>query len=347
MSAPNVGYFWGDDGFGLERAAATLATGVASESGSGERLETWRIDGAVTTPSAIHERIATGTLFGGGTLVIVNEPGPLIRSADGRTALAAILPAVAPGNALVFLDPMDRFARQLDTGRSALAEAVKTSGGEARGLQAPKGPEMSRWITDRARERAMHLGPGAAQELARRLGALVNEADVKRRYQGQLAVSELDKLALLRQDGEEVTLADVTSLVVEAVPGSTWAFLDALGERRTKQAAELLGRLIETTPQPLLLAQMYGRVRQLLEATDRIASGEDQRSLPRTMGLSPYPAQKLAAMTHHWTVPELEAALEGLFELDVLVKGSDGTAVSDQARQLAFTMWLAEHVTRR
>jgi DNA polymerase III delta subunit len=346
MSAPNLGYFWGDDAFELERAAATLGAGVAAEIGVGERLETWRIDGATTTPSAIHERIATGTLFGGGTLVIVNEPGPLIRSADGRAAITTILPAVAPGNALVFLDSMDRFPRQLDAGRAALSEAVKTAGGESRALHAPTPGEMSRWITDRARERGMQLGPGAAQELARRVGALVSEADVDRRYQGQLAVSELDKLGLLRPDGTEVTMGDVTSLVGEAVRGSTWGFLDALGERRTKQAAELLGRLLETTPAPLLLAQMYGRVRQLLEATDRIASGEDPRSLPRTMGLSPYPAQKLAAMSHRWTVAELERALEGLFELDVLVKGSDGTAVSDQARRLAFTLWLAEHVGR-
>ena len=54
--------------------------------------------------SLIGERVATGTLFGGGTIVVVAEPLPLIRGAEGREALAAVLPTLAPGNALVFLD---------------------------------------------------------------------------------------------------------------------------------------------------------------------------------------------------------------------------------------------------
>jgi len=345
VSVPNLGYYWGDDGFGLERAATALGAGVAADVGGD--LESWRITGAEATPELIRERVATGTLFGGGTLVVVTEPHPLIRSAEGRAALTAVLPMLAPGNALVFVDPMDRFAKQLDSARAAFAEAIRTAGGATQGFAAPSASAMPGWIADRARERGMKLGVGAGAELARRVGALVRESDIDRRYQGQLAVGELEKLALLHPDGAETSAADVAALVAEAVPGSTWAFLDALGERRSKQAAELLDRLLETTPQPLLLAQMYGRVRQLLEVTDRLDAGEEARTLPRSMGLKPYPADKLAAMARHWTVPELEGALEGLFELDMLVKGSDGTSVSDQARRLAFTLWLAEHIARR
>jgi DNA polymerase-3 subunit delta len=344
MTAANLAYYWGDDVFGLERAAAALRAGVAADVGG--PLDSWRTSGAEATPSQIGERIATGTLFGGGTLVLVSDPHPLIRSADGRAALAAILPSLAPGNALVFIDPMDRFVRQLDTARAAFAESIRTAGGDVKPFAAPNSGAMPVWIADRARELGLKLGPGASVELGRRIGALVRESDIDRRYQGQLAVSELEKLALLHPDGSEATVADVVALVPEAVPGSTWGFLDALGERRTKQAAEFLGRLLETTPQPLLLAQMYGRIRQLLEVTDRLDAGEAASTLPRSMGLKPYPADKMAGMAHHWRVPELVAALDGLFELDALVKGSDGTSMSDQGRKLAFTLWLAEHVAR-
>lgn len=344
MTATSLAYYWGDDVFGLERAASTLGARVAADVGG--PLDSWRTSGAEATPNQIGERIATGTLFGGGTLVLVTDPHPLIRSADGRAALAAILPSLAPGNALVFIDPMDRFARQLDTARAAFAESIRAAGGEVKPFAAPNSGAMPVWIADRARELGLKLGPGASVELGRRIGALVRESDIDRRYQGQLAVSELEKLALLHPDGSEATVADVVALVPEAVPGSTWGFLDALGERRTKHAAEFLGRLLETTPQPLLLAQMYGRIRQLLEVTDRLESGEAASTLPRSMGLKPYPADKMAGMAHHWSVPELVAALDGLFELDALVKGSDGTSMSDQSRKLAFTLWLAEHVAR-
>src|SRR3970040_2611552 len=51
-----------------------------------------------------------------------------------------------------------------------------------------------------------------------------------------LANGELEKLALYRPDGG-ATREDVAELVSEAVPGSTWAFLDA-GARRPARLRE-------------------------------------------------------------------------------------------------------------
>ena len=342
--AIRLGYYWGDDGFGIDQAARRVAERAAAEAGG--PLERWRTTGADATPAVIGERIATATLFGGGTIVVVADPMPLIRSAEGREALEAILPTLAPGNALVFIDAMERPPRALDGSRAALAAAIRAAGGEVRPFLAPGVGAMPGWIADRAKERGLRLAPPASAELARRVGGLVKESDIDRRNQGRIVVNELDKLALLHLDGSEATTADVEDLVTEAVPGSTWAMLDAIGERDTRNAADALGRLVETTPQPLLLAQLHGRIRQLLEVTDRLAAGEDPRSLPRTTGLKPYPAEKLAAMSHRWTVPELEAALDGLFERDIVVKGADGKAITDQGRRLAFMLWLAEHVAR-
>ena len=342
--AIRLGYYWGDDGFGIDQAARRVAERVAAEAGG--PLERWRTTGNEATPAVIGERIATATLFGGGTIVVVSDPMPLIRGAEGREALEAILPTIAPGNALVFLDPMERPPRALDGSRAAFAAAVRAAGGEVRPFLAPGAGALPGWIADRAKERGVRLAPRASNELARRVGGQIKESDIDRRNQGRLVVNELTKLALLHLDGSDATEADVEALVPEAVPGSTWAMLDAIGERDSRKAADALGRLVDTTPQPLLLAQLHGRIRQLLEVTDRLAAGEDPRSLPRTMGLKPYPAEKLAAMSHRWTVAELEAALDGLFELDVIVKGVDGNGTSDQGRRLAFMLWLAEHVAR-
>ena len=44
----------------------------------------------------------------------------------------------------------------------------------------------------------------------------------------RIASMELDKLALYRA-GAQVTADDVRALVAEAVPGSIWAFTDAIG----------------------------------------------------------------------------------------------------------------------
>ena len=49
MTAP-LGYFWGDDGYGLERAATELGKRVAAAEGSDLPLERWRTTGQDADP---------------------------------------------------------------------------------------------------------------------------------------------------------------------------------------------------------------------------------------------------------------------------------------------------------
>lgn len=341
--AAPIGYYWGDDVYSVERAAGELLRRIAGP--DGERLQTWRVGGAATTAAQIGERIATGALFGGGTAAIVSEPGPLIRSKANREALLALLTTVAPGNALVFLDPVDRWPKdgRLAGDRATLAAAVEAVGGEVRGSRAPTEGGMARWIEDRASERGMRLAPGAARTLAERVGAFVREADVDRRRQGQLAVAELDKLALYRPDGP-VTADDVRELSAEAVPASAWALLDAVAWRRTQEAADLLDRVLDATPEPVVVVQLHRRLRELIEVADLVASGTPMRELPRLLKLHPFRAETLGKQAAGWTVEELTRALEGLLELDALVKGAGRSTGRAPATRLAFTLWLAERV---
>ena len=158
----------------------------------------------------------------------------------------------------------------------------------------------------------------------------VREGDVDRRNQGRLAVMELEKLALRRAAaaspdgrpgsngaaGGPVTVEDVRDLVPEVVPGSIWGFVDAVGMRQRARSLELLERLLEATPEPVLLAVLHRRLRELLEVADRVASGESPGSLVRSMRLQPFRAETLARQARTWTVGELAAAMEGLLELD-------------------------------
>jgi hypothetical protein len=133
-----------------------------------------------------------------------------------------------------------------------------------------------------------------------------------------------------------VTADDVRDLVAEVVPGSIWAFVDAVGMRQRPRSLELLERLLDGTPEPVLLAVLHRRIRELLEIADRLAGGETPGSLVRSMRLQPFRAETLARQAKAWTVDELAAALEGLLELDSLVKGVGG-AIAGEAGRLALT----------
>jgi DNA polymerase III delta subunit len=334
-----LGYYWGDDSYGVNHAPDVLAARLAD---GGQLLERLRLTGATTTAAEIAEKVATGTLFGGGTLVVVSEPAPLVASKPLAAALAQALEAVATGNGLAFLDSVDGTARR-PASLENLRNAVAAAGGEVREYRAPTQDGMAHWIVDRAHERGIHISAAAAAELARRVGANVRERDVDRRRQGEVAVAELEKLALYRLEGRIVP-EDVKALVADAVPGSTWAFLDAVGLRRAAEAADLAERL-DDVPAPLLVTHLHRRVKQLIEVADLLDQGTPARELVRTLKLNPYVSEKLAEQARAWTLPELDSALDGLLELDSTLKGHAGGG--DLRRRAAVSLWIAERVRRQ
>ncbi len=290
-----LGYFWGDDGYGLDVAAAAVGRNVA---GDGPPLAPWHVSGATTRVGEVAEHVSTATFFGGGTLVVVEDPAALLRARADRDALFATLGAVAPGNALVFLEPTDGSQRRAKA-LEELAAAVSAAGGQVRQLVAPKEGGMARWIGERAAERRIAIEPAAAELLARRIGGFVREGDVDRRRQGQLAVAELEKLALYRLDAV-IRQGDVEALVADAVPGSSWALLDAVGSRRTRDAADLLDRVLVTTPEPVILTFLHRRIRDLIAILDAQSRGESLQNAARAMKLKEYPARKLWEQARAW-----------------------------------------------
>jgi DNA polymerase III delta subunit len=284
-------------------------------------------------------------MFGGGTLVTVLGPAPLLGSKAAQTALVGLLAQVAPGNGLVFLDLVDGSqARKPPVALARLRDAVIAAGGEASEIRAPRRGELAGWIEARARESGARTAGGAAQARPRRVGGFVTEGDVDRSRMSALAVGELAKLSIYRS-GEAVRVEDVRALVPEAVPASSWAFLDAVGERRAGAAAELLPRILGATPEPVLIAILHRRLRELIQVADLLADGAVPGSIVRTLGLHPTRAQHLVGQASRWSLPELEGALEGLLELDARMKGVEGSTAAQ--RRLAVMLWLAERVEGR
>lgn len=358
---PSLAYFWGEDSYLVEHAAAEFAAELAAQ--AGQPLDVWRISGDdEEAPEAggaekrrarlnnqIEERLATAPMFSGGTLVVVRQPGSLVRETVARERLTGLLDGVAPGNAVCFVDLIPAGARGPAQG-GVLRDAVAQRGGRVQEFPPLARDRLEGWLVRRAAELDVGLGPGAARLLAERVGGYVREGDVDRRRQTELANGELEKLALYRPAGT-VTREDVAEMVVEAVPGSTWAFLDAVGARRVAEAATIARRLLaEATPLPVLITQLHRRLRELVVVREHVDAGTRAADLVRELKVQPYRAQKLAEQARTWHADELDAALDDLFALDLLSKGiaPDGSprSLSDDRSELAFVAWLAEHVGR-
>ncbi len=281
-------------------------------------------------------------MFGGGTLAIVSNSGSLVVRTEDRDAFLSALTLIAPGNALVILGSADGAARAPAPKR--LADAIAAAGGTVRQFKAPKAGALAGWIEAEARDRGLVLVPGAAKTLAERVGGFVTEGDTERTQHTRIASMELDKLALYR-GSEPIGPDDVRALVAEAVPGSIWAFTDAVGSRRTEQALEWLDRLLDTTPEPVLLAVLHRRIRELIETADRLADGERLSAIGKAMGVSSeFRMERLRDQARTWTVDGLVAALDGLVDLDAMVKGVPGWERDEAQRRLSFSLWVMDHV---
>ena len=339
-----LAYYWGDDAYGLDAALDAFRSDPHRfPDGPPERWrpETDRGD-PVRLLGEIRERLATGSMFGGGSVAIIRGAGGLVRSNDQRDAFLSALQTIAPGNGLVALEETDSGVK--DPPSKTISEAIRAAGGDVRSFAAPRQDALASWIEARARERSISVGPGAARELATRVGGFVREGDVERQQQGRIAVMELEKLALRHGSGGQITVGDLQDLVPEAVPGSVWAFVDAVGQRRRDRALELLERLIDDKPAPVLLAVLHRRLRELIEVQDRLELGESPGSLVRSMRLQPFRAETLAGQAKAWSGPELDAALDGLVELDAQVKGVGGRASTEARDRLAFDLWITDRV---
>ena len=111
-----LAFIGGDDAWAAEREVVKLAAALATD---GASAEIWRLKGseAVADLGTLGDRVATQPLFGGGTLAIVDEPEPLVRSAADRGRLLAAMERIAPGNGLAFVvldDPKNRRPAALD-----------------------------------------------------------------------------------------------------------------------------------------------------------------------------------------------------------------------------------------
>jgi DNA polymerase-3 subunit delta len=337
------GYLWGDDGYGIDAAIEAFRADTARfPAGAPDRLRRTVENDPGRLLGELTERLATGSMFGAGVLAIVSNPGGLSRRPSDRDALKRLLTEVAPGNGLVLVE--ESSGARKDPPQPSLAEVIRAAGGVVRRLEAPKEGALAAWIETRARERQVTLGPGAAREIASRVGGFVRENDVDRRQQGRIAVSELEKLALRRIDGGTVTVDDVRELVAEAIPGTMWGFTDAIGMRQRQRSLDLLERLVDQTPEPVLLAVLHRRIRELIEVADRLERGETPGSLVRSMGLAPFRAETLVRQARQWRLAELEAALEGLLDLDADVKGVGGRIAGEARTRLGFDLWIGDLV---
>ena len=330
MIAPLL-YFWGDDE--LPRNGSSRDSPPARR-GDGGTLERWDLRGRPqhgerADAAQLHERLATP-----GDVRRRHARG---RHEPGRAGQARTTRVTASSRPSSSSSPRQRARHRRGSAESArrtrarrkLADAIK-----ARRRGDPRRPGAAAGRPRRVdRRRGARSGApawrrGAARELATGSGRASPRATPIAATRPASRRGELDKLALCHAiDEVPVTPDDVRALVAETTPGSVVGpHRRRRRARRRRALAAARPRSLDSTPEPVLLAVLHRRIVELLELGDRLRGGAqprrggagdgDQQRVP-----GPDAGEPGAEVDDR---PSLTRALDGLVELDAMVKGVAG-----------------------
>jgi DNA polymerase III subunit delta len=267
-------------------------------------------DGADTTgEDAVAACNALGLFGSGSRLVLVDEVG--VWKAPDAKAVAEYLKSPAPGTTLALV------AGELKKD-APIAKAVAGAGDVL--IWDVQTKAIHRWVADQFKLHAT----AADAEACRRLAELVGD-DLY-----ELA-GEVEKLATWA-NGSEVTDADVDALVAPRAESPPWSLTDAWGQRDIAGVLRAAERMLDRTGDPIsrtvprLVGSLTNHVRRARVAHRLEADGVPSAEAAATIGIKPFPAQKLYGQVRNFTADELDTALVRLAQLDHALKGGSRLA---------------------
>ncbi|MFP4394331.1 MAG: DNA polymerase III subunit delta [Anaerolineales bacterium] len=295
----------------LEREEAARA--IIDAAGIPQDLRAVNTETLTPPISAAEVRRACSTIpFMGGTRVILARNVLQQKDKDAMKAIAAYLPDVPDSTCLIFLE------EKTLSKRHAVLKATQKLGVKVRTFGLPNDKSLPGWIIRRTQQHGGKISPRAADHLARNLGANLRLLD-----------QEIQKLMLYRASGEDgdeasvITLEDVKTMVPYIQSADViFDLVDALGQRRPRDAALYLHQLLETGSHPLAIFGMIARqYRLLIQVRWLMDNGMRQsKALASRLKLHPYVAQKVSRQTVYFTPEQLRAAYQLLMASDLAIK---------------------------
>ena len=181
---------------------------------------------------------------------------------------------------------------------------------QVRDFPSPTGADLERWITQRVSQHGAAIAPDATQLLADVVGPDLWAQN-----------SEIEKLTLYRY-GQQIRSEDVGAVVSSAKEASVFAAVDAVLERRSGQALQLITRLLDGGGTvSYVLAMLARQVRLVLLAQELLRDRVPQGEMGARLGIaSAYPLRKTLDQARR-SRPEAMRHLHGmLLEADIAIK---------------------------
>lgn len=224
-----------------------------------------------------------------------------------KQQLVEYLPNLAPTTQLVFIEN-----KKLAANNAVLKLAEKDKKNAQVKLFAPPAADaLPDWVIDHAEKKGGMIDFSAANDLALFVGADLRALD-----------SEIEKL-IVYKNGETIRREDVRAMVAPAQEQSIFELVDALGQKKTQRALELLHEQLRHNANEFYLLTMITRqYRLMLQVRDLTMRGMGADAIQKQLGLHPFVTKKMSEQARNYSVEQLERIMFQLLETDVSLKTS-------------------------
>lgn len=298
-----VFYLHGEDHFRKEAAVRALIEAHLDPATRDFNLDPIR--GTEVEAETLASLIATPPMMAEWRVVVLRQVEGLATSKKARDELLRVAERPPPGLALILSGTVPsgskaKFYKELSKrARSVEFKAI----GEA---------DVPGWLMARAREEhQVELELDAARALGAGIGTDLG-----------ILAQELAKLTEFVGERRRISLADVQAAGTRLPAQDYWSWFDLVGDREFEQARRTL---------PVLLGQGESGVRLAMGlATHFLRLGIAVQKGPAGLeGVLPYHqkflARRIGTQAKRWTIEQVDHALEGLRDVDRLLKASPHT----------------------
>lgn len=173
-----------------------------------------------------------------------------------------------------------------------------------------EGRHLSRWISQRVKEKGGEILPQAIEGLAAFIGNDLRLLD-----------QEIDKLIAYVNGARPIAAEDVRLMVSYVREADVFEMVDALGRRDDKRAIKLLHELLDDGVAPLYLLYMITRqFRIMLKVKELDGGGATRREISDRLKLRSFIVVKGLQQARNFSFGQLEAAYRKLLEADIALK---------------------------
>ena len=280
-------------------------------------LNTTHLDGKKVSLSELRHACETIPFMTKRRLIIVEDLLVHIASRAGRgeggggkalsKELLEYLPTLPASSALVFLESTSLSSKN---NFLSLARKIKDKG-YACEYPILSSDRLTDWIVKRVRQKGARIEAEAARELATHVGRGLRVMD-----------QELEKLTTYVGHDGIVTTREVHLLVSPTWEANIFHMVDALGERRTRRALQLLHRLLDYQEPPLrILAMITRQFRMIMQYRQLRDEGRSTEQIQEIAGIHQrFIIDKLSRQAGNFSLPQLRDIYRRLLEVDQQIK---------------------------